>query len=190
MKRMLDELRELNNEEDYSVPADFKAKVIYRINERKSISKLKYIIPSCSVAAAVIIAAVVVSTGKINFESGQRDELEINELYAQNDETTDDFLFDASNLSMSTEETAYGDMTAAIESQNSIALNNEKKMASSSEYYDEIVNMLKINNFEVEKTANGVKVKGKLEDVKLVLFYFEEQLDFTEDGEYVIIKEK
>ena len=60
MKRMLDELKKLNNEENYEVPVDFRKRVISELSSEKKKSKLSsYIISGLSVAAVVIVAVVV-----------------------------------------------------------------------------------------------------------------------------------
>ena len=189
MRRMLDELRELNNEEEIEVPADFRDKVIDRINNDGKSSKLKYIITtSCSVAAIALIAVVVGAKGILN-NSAENSNIEY-DLYTvgeaevedgNNDELFETMLMaDATSVNSSIEE--YKEEPAAK--------NEAKKALSEIGYYDEIINTLEINNIKAEKINEGVRAKGKKEDIEIALFYFENNVTITQDGEYVIIKEK
>ena len=195
MKRMLDELKKLNNEENYEVPVDFRKRVISELSSEKKKSKLSsYIISGLSVAAVVIVAVVVTGNSQ-NSTVWQNDKsvAQVNQV-EWNEETINDentLLFSASmglSKELGMDERNVGN--------DSIDKNAEAVQYAGSEdfkkqYSDEIVDMLKINGMSAELLEDdSVKVKAKKEDVEMVLYYFDGEIEITEQGEYCIIKEK
>lgn len=195
MKRMLDELKKLNNEENYEVPVDFRKRVISELSSEKKKSKLSsYIISGLSVAAVVIVAVVVTGNSQ-NSTVWQYDKFvaQVNQDQG-NEETINDentLLFSASmglSKELGMDERNVGN--------DSIDKNAEAVQYAGSEdfkkqYSDEIVDMLKINGMSAELLEDdSVKVKAKKEDVEMVLYYFDGEIEITEQGEYCIIKEK
>ena len=195
MKRMLDELKKLNNEENYEVPVDFRRRVISELSSEKKKSKLSsYIISGLSVAAVVIVAVVVTGNSQ-NSTVWQNDKFvaQVNQDEG-NEETINDentLLFSASmglSKELGMDERNVGN--------DSIDKNAEAVQYAGSEdfkkqYSDEIVDMLKINGMSAELLEDdSVKVKAKKEDVEMVLYYFDGEIEITEQGEYCIIKEK
>ena len=195
MKRMLDELKKLNNEENYEVPVDFRKRVISELSSEKKKSKLSsYIISGLSVAAVVIVAVVVTGNSQ-NSTVWQNDKFvaQVNQDEG-NEETINDentLLFSASmglSKELGMDERNVGN--------DSIDKNAEAVQYAGSEdfnkqYSDEIVDMLKINGMSAELLEDdSVKVKAKKEDVEMVLYYFDGEIEITEQGEYCIIKEK
>ena len=195
MKRMLDELKKLNNEENYEVPVDFRKRVISELSSEKKKSKLSsYIISGLSVAAVVIVAVVVTGNSQ-NSTVWQNDKFvaQVNQDQG-NEETINDentLLFSASmglSKELGMDERNVGN--------DSIDKNAEAVQYAGSEdfkkqYSDEIVDMLKINGMSAELLEDdSVKVKAKKEDVEMVLYYFDGEIEITEQGEYCIIKEK
>lgn len=195
MKRMLDELKKLNNEENYEVPVDFRKRVISELSSEKKKSKLSsYIISGLSVAAVVIVAVVVTGNSQ-NSTVWQNDKFvaQVNQDQG-NEETINDentLLFSAS-MGLSKELR----MDERNVGNDSIDKNAEAVQYAGSEdfkkqYSDEIVDMLKINGMSAELLEDdSVKVKAKKEDVEMVLYYFDGEIEITEQGEYCIIKEK
>lgn len=177
MKNMLDELRKLDEQEEYEVPIEFREKVITRILKEKSSNKLKYIIPACSAAVVGFIVIFSVSLNKfdreINLESGIQNEYVSDETVelASEDSTYDDLAIVQKNIAMS-----------EMRADTATKLNDE--------YFDEIIDMLKINKVEAHRINNEIKAKGKKEDIEVILFYFENHIELTQDGEYVLIKPK
>ena len=195
MKRMLDELKKLNNEENYEVPVDFRKRVISELSSEKKKSKLSsYNISGLSVAAVVIVAVVVTGNSQ-NSTVWQYDKFvaQVNQDQG-NEETINDentLLFSASmglSKELGMDERNVGN--------DSIDKNAEAVQYAGSEdfkkqYSDEIVDMLKINGMSAELLEDdSVKVKAKKEDVEMVLYYFDGEIEITEQGEYCIIKEK
>lgn len=195
MKRMLDELKKLNNEENYEVPLDFRKRVISELSSEKKKSKLSsYIISGLSVAAVAIVAVVVTGNSQ-NSTVWQYDKFvaQVNQDQG-NEETINDentLLFSAS-MGLSKELR----MDERNVGNDSIDKNAEAVQYAGSEdfkkqYSDEIVDMLKINGMSAELLEDdSVKVKAKKEDVEMVLYYFDGEIEITEQGEYCIIKEK
>lgn len=195
MKRMLDELKKLNNEENYEVPVDFRKRVISELSSEKKKSKLSsYIISGLSVAAVVIVAVVVTGNSQ-DSTVWQNDKFvaQVNQ-GQENEETINDentLLFSAS-MGLSKELR----MDERNVGNDSIDKNAEAVQYAGSEdfkkqYSDEIVDMLKINGMSAELLEDdSVKVKAKKEDVEMVLYYFDGEIEITEQGEYCIIKEK
>lgn len=195
MKRMLDELKKLNNEENYEVPVDFRKRVISELSSEKKKSKLSsYIISGLSVAAVVIVAVVVTGNSQ-DSTVWQNDKFvaQVNQ-DQENEETINDentLLFSAS-MGLSKELR----MDEKNVGNDSIDKNAEAVQYAGSEdfkkqYSDEIVDMLKINGMSAELLEDdSVKVKAKKEDVEMVLYYFDGEIEITEQGEYCIIKEK
>ncbi len=195
MKRMLDELKKLNNEENYEVPVDFRKRVISELSSEKKKSKLSsYIISGLSVAAVVIVAVVVTGNSQ-DSTVWQNDKFvaQVNQ-DQENEETINDentLLFSAS-MGLSKELR----MDERNVGNDSIDKNAEAVQYAGSEdfkkqYSDEIVDMLKINGMSAELLEDdSVKVKAKKEDVEMVLYYFDGEIEITEQGEYCIIKEK
>lgn len=195
MKRMLDELKKLNNEENYEVPVDFRKRVISELSSEKKKSKLSsYIISGLSVAAVVIVAVVVTGNSQ-DSTVWQNDKFvaQVNQ-DQENEETINDentLLFSAS-IGLSKELR----MDEKNVGNDSIDKNAEAVQYAGSEdfkkqYSDEIVDMLKINGMSAELLEDdSVKVKAKKEDVEMVLYYFDGEIEITEQGEYCIIKEK
>lgn len=195
MKRMLDELKKLNNEENYEVPVDFRKRVISELSSEKKKSKLSsYIISGLSVAAVVIVAVVVTGNSQ-DSTVWQNDKFvaQVNQ-DQENEETINDentLLFSAS-MGLSKERR----MDEKNVGNDSIDKNAEAVQYAGSEdfkkqYSDEIVDMLKINGMSAELLEDdSVKVKAKKEDVEMVLYYFDGEIEITEQGEYCIIKEK
>lgn len=195
MKRMLDELKKLNNEENYEVPVDFRKRVISELSSEKKKSKLSsYIISGLSVAAVVIVAVVVTGNSQ-DSTVWQNDKFvaQVNQ-DQENEETINDentLLFSAS-MGLSKELR----MDESNVGNDSIDKNAEAVQYAGSEdfkkqYSDEIVDMLKINGMSAELLEDdSVKVKAKKEDVEMVLYYFDGEIEITEQGEYCIIKEK
>lgn len=195
MKRMLDELKKLNNEENYEVPVDFRKRVISELSSEKKKSKLSsYIISGLSVAAVVIVAVVVTGNSQ-DSTVWQNDKFvaQVNQ-DQENEETINDentLLFSAS-MGLSKELR----MDERNVGNDSIDKNAEVVQYAGSEdfkkqYSDEIVDMLKINGMSAELLEDdSVKVKAKKEDVEMVLYYFDGEIEITEQGEYCIIKEK
>lgn len=195
MKRMLDELKKLNNEENYEVPVDFRKRVISELSSEKKKSKLSsYIISGLSVAAVVIVAVVVTGNSQ-DSTVWQNDKFvaQVNQ-DQENEETINDentLLFSAS-MGLSKEHR----MDEKNVGNDSIDKNAEAVQYAGSEdfkkqYSDEIVDMLKINGMSAELLEDdSVKVKAKKEDVEMVLYYFDGEIEITEQGEYCIIKEK
>lgn len=195
MKRMLDELKKLNNEENYEVPVDFRKRVISELSSEKKKSKLSsYIISGLSVAAVVIVAVVVTGNSQ-DSTVWQNDKFvaQVNQ-DQENEETINDentLLFSAS-MGLSKELRMYERNVG----NDSIDKNAEAVQYAGSEdfkkqYSDEIVDMLKINGMSAELLEDdSVKVKAKKEDVEMVLYYFDGEIEITEQGEYCIIKEK
>lgn len=192
---MLDELKKLNNEENYEVPVDFRKRVISELSSEKKKSKLSsYIISGLSVAAVVIVAVVVTGNSQ-NSTVWQNDKFvaQVNQDEG-NEETINDentLLFSASmglSKELGMDERNVGN--------DSIDKNAEAVQYAGSEdfkkqYSDEIVDMLKINGMSAELLEDdSVKVKAKKEDVEMVLYYFDGEIEITEQGEYCIIKEK
>lgn len=188
MKNLLEELRELNNEESIEVPVDFRDKVVDKIMNEEHTSKLKYIIPACSVAAVMLIAIVVAnnpnnrkttvdSVENMMIASGIQDEYYPEEIDALPTAVNDDLGI------IETEDNTRFESAKAVNASNKIA-------ELDTEYYDEILEMLKINNIEAEKTSDGIRAKGKKEDIEVALYYFEDNIEIKQDGEYVVIKEK
>ena len=194
MKRMLDELKKLNNEENYEVPVDFRKRVISELSSEKKKSKLSsYIISGLSVAAVVIVAVVVTGNSQ-DSTVWQNDKFvaQVNQ-DQENEETINDentLLFSAS-MGLSKELR----MDERNVGNDSIDKNAEAVQYAGSEdfkkqYSDEIVDMLKINGMSAELLEDdSVKVKAKKEDVEMVLYYFDGEIEITEQGEYCIIKE-
>lgn len=192
---MLDELKKLNNEENYEVPVDFRKRVISELSSEKKKSKLSsYIISGLSVAAVVIVAVVVTGNSQ-NSTVWQNDKFvaQVNQDQG-NEETINDentLLFSAS-MGLSKELR----MDERNVGNDSIDKNAEAVQYAGSEdfkkqYSDEIVDMLKINGMSAELLEDdSVKVKAKKEDVEMVLYYFDGEIEITEQGEYCIIKEK
>lgn len=195
MKRMLDELRKLNNEENYEVPLDFRKRVISELSSEKKKSKLSsYIISGLSVAAVAIVAVVVTGNSQ-NSTVWQNDKFvaQVNQDQG-NEETINDentLLFSA-DVGLSKELR----MDERNIGNDSIDKNAEAVQYAGSEdfkkqYSDEIIDMLKINGINAELLEDdSVKVKAKKEDVEMVLYYFDGEIEITEQGEYCIIKEK
>ena len=181
MKNMLEELKNLNNEENYNVPDGFRDRVIEQINAEKKSNIFKYIIPACSVA--VVAICIVVTTGYLKNKSSDT----ANEkLFASNELKEESLELDSFNdVMFATDATGN-----AIEESADMAKKTVMSNETLKEFEDEIINMLGINKIEAEKTENGIKAKGNKEDIEVILFYFIEQIDITQDGEYVIIKEK
>ena len=192
---MLDELKKLNNEENYEVPVDFRKRVISELSSEKKKSKLSsYIISGLSVAAVVIVAVVVTGNSQ-DSTVWQNDKFvaQVNQ-DQENEETINDentLLFSAS-MGLSKELR----MDESNVGNDSIDKNAEAVQYAGSEdfkkqYSDEIVDMLKINGMSAELLEDdSVKVKAKKEDVEMVLYYFDGEIEITEQGEYCIIKEK
>lgn len=192
---MLDELKKLNNEENYEVPVDFRKRVISELSSEKKKSKLSsYIISGLSVAAVVIVAVVVTGNSQ-DSTVWQNDKFvaQVNQ-DQENEETINDentLLFSAS-MGLSKELR----MDEKNVGNDSIDKNAEAVQYAGSEdfkkqYSDEIVDMLKINGMSAELLEDdSVKVKAKKEDVEMVLYYFDGEIEITEQGEYCIIKEK
>ena len=192
---MLDELKKLNNEENYEVPVDFRKRVISELSSEKKKSKLSsYIISGLSVAAVVIVAVVVTGNSQ-DSTVWQNDKFvaQVNQ-GQENEETINDentLLFSAS-MGLSKELR----MDERNVGNDSIDKNAEAVQYAGSEdfkkqYSDEIVDMLKINGMSAELLEDdSVKVKAKKEDVEMVLYYFDGEIEITEQGEYCIIKEK
>lgn len=195
MKRMLDELKKLNNEENYEVPLDFRKRVISELSSEKKKSKLSsYIISGLSVAAVALVAVVVTGNSQ-NSTAWKNDKFvaQVNQDQG-NEETINDentLLFSAS-MGLSKELR----MDERNVGNDSIDKNAEAVQYAGSEdfkkqYSDEIVDMLKINGMSAELLEDdSVKVKAKKEDVEMVLYYFDGEIEITEQGEYCIIKEK
>ncbi len=195
MKRMLDELKKLNNEENYEVPLDFRKRVISELSSEKKKSKLSsYIISGLSVAAVAIVAVVVTGNSQ-NSTVWQNDKFvaQVNQDQG-NEETINDentLLFSA-DVGLSKELR----MDERNIGNDSIDKNAEAVQYAGSEdfkkqYSDEIVDMLKINGMNAELLEDdSVKVKAKKEDVEMVLYYFDGEIEIKEQGEYCIIKEK
>lgn len=195
MKRMLDELKKLNNEENYEVPLDFRKRVISELSSEKKKSKLSsYIISGLSVAAVALVAVVVTGNSQ-NSTAWKNDKFvaQVNQDQG-NEETINDentLLFSA-DVGLSKELR----MDERNIGNDSIDKNAEAVQYAGSEdfkkqYSDEIVDMLKINGMSAELLEDdSVKVKAKKEDVEMVLYYFDGEIEITEQGEYCIIKEK
>lgn len=180
MKKMLEELRNMNNEEDYEVPVDFRKKVINEISKENHKNKaISYIISSLSVAAVAFVAVVIATNQSMyKFEEDMNDEMK----YASyGTENNDNLMFKAISESNNT----MADMEDVVNEKMSVIEDIEKR------YLDEIIDMLKINKIDVEIIDDeSVKAKAKKEDVELILYYFEGEIDIVQDGEYCIIKEK
>lgn len=192
MKRMLDELKKLNNEEKYEVPVDFRTRVISEISAEKKKSKLSSYIISGLSAAAVAVIAVVVTGNSLKFTTLQNDNFETQVNLKQENEYAADGE-DTLLFSMSTNRTnAIEEMYGEYEDLNpDISTNSEKQEELKKQYSDEIIDMLKINGMSAELLDDdSVKVKAKKEDVEMVLYYFDGEIEITEQGEYCIIKEK
>lgn len=180
MKKMLEELRNMNNEEDYEVPVSFRKRVISKISKENHKNKaISYIISSLSVAAVAFVAVVIATNQSMyKFEKDTNDEIE----YASyGTEDNDDLMFKA----IPENSTTMANVEDMAKEKMSVIEDLEKK------YLDEIIDMLKINKMDIEVVdEESVKVKAKKEDVELILYYFEGEIDIVQDGEYCIIKEK
>ncbi len=188
MKKMLEELRNMNNEEEYEVPVNFGKKVINKIQKENHKNKaVSYIISSLSVAAVAFVAVVIATSNSMYKFNEDSDEYLGNEKdtlqYATstyNTKTDDDKLM----FKAIPEKEAY-DLNKTSEIERLEIADVEEK------YLNEIVDMLKINKMDVEILDDeSVKVKAKKEDIELVLYYFDGEIDIVQDGEYCIIKEK
>ncbi len=183
MKNLLEELRELNNEDTYEVPIDFKIRVMERIEDEQSSSKLRYILPICS-AVAVILVAIVIVKGDI-FKKEMPDNSEnIIVAIAGSDNNINEYRIEETKVAAIPEYSAVNDSVATFDT------NLKKSEPLNKEYYDEIIEMLKINNIASEKVENGIRAKGKKEDIEIALYYFLDNVEVIQDGEYVLIKEK
>lgn len=191
MKRMLDELKKLNNEENYEVPVDFRKRVISELSSEKKKSKLSsYIISGLSVAAVALVAVVVTGNNQ-NSTVWQNDRFvaQVNQDQG-NEETENTLRFSITTDLPSTpeivEDGSNDSLSMLVGAAQYTALENAKN-----QYSNEIIDMLKINGMNAELLEDdSVKVKAKKEDVEMVLYYFDGEIEITEQGEYCIIKEK
>ncbi|MBQ9267544.1 MAG: hypothetical protein IJ217_04625 [Clostridia bacterium] len=190
MKKMLEELRELNNEEEYEVPAGFRDKVISSITEERKSSKIKYIIPACFVAAVALVTVVVAGNPNVRTKYHNTDMKE-NQLYATNDANgLEEYALESDLERMLTADMSSATNTAMAGDSYKYNEFEAMKAVSPTEYYNEILDMLKINNVEAEKIDDGVRAKGKKEEIEMILYYFEGEVEITQEGGYVVIKEK
>lgn len=195
MKRMLDELKKLNNEENYEVPVDFRKRVISELSSEKKKSKLSsYIISGLSVAAVAIVAVVVTGNSQ-NSTVWQNDKFvaQVNQDQG-NEETINDenTLLFSTSMGLS-KELGMDERNIGNDSidKNAVAAQYAESEDFKKQYSDEIIDMLKINGMNAELLEDdSVKVKAKKEDVEMVLYYFDGEIEITEQGEYCIIKEK
>lgn len=187
MKNLIEELQKLNNEEDYKVPADFRQKVMNRIEngEKNNIVKFKYIIPILSSAAVILVAAIFV--GKAGtFERQNTDNgtmMVVDGMIAEsleNDRTN--------GVAMGTN---MFDNFISADSAPTAEYNAESTVVkdySQSDFYNEIVDMFKTNDIEAKVDGKSVKAKCTKSEAEEILFYYEGQITITVEGEYVIVK--
>lgn len=185
MKNLLEELRELNNEDEIEVPVDFRDRVMQSIlQEDNHVSRLKYIIPACSVAVIMLVTVIVGNNHKKSYDMNlYKDKTEaenyiLAEANIADDVANEEYMMDSINSSAK----------QLVKSE--VASGVARDSLVDAEYYDEILNMLKINNIEAEKKDGAIRAKGKKEDIEVALYYFEDNIVITQDGEYVVIKEK
>lgn len=190
MKRMLDELKKLNNEENYEVPVDFRKRVISELSSEKKKSKLSsYIISGLSVAAVALVAVVTGNNQNSTVWQNDRFVAQVNQDQG-NEETENTLRFSITTDLPSTpeivEDGSNDSLNMLVGAAQYTALENAKN-----QYSNEIIDMLKINGMNAELLEDdSVKVKAKKEDVEMVLYYFDGEIEITEQGEYCIIKEK
>ena len=186
MSNLLEKLRELNNEDAIEVPADFRKKIISELESKKAtISKFMYIISGVSVAAVALIA--------ITFARGSNREL--NRIESADNYLNDDaFFVSTENVAESSDlSTTRGELLGDYANMNdAVALTPAKDSTEKNlqEYKEEIIEMLKINKINAEILSDGrIKAKAKKEDIEMILYYFNGEIEIEEDGNYCYIKE-
>ncbi len=180
MKKMLEELKNLDIEETYDVPITFRKSVIERIQKEEKHSKMKYIISALSTVAVVIVAVVVVAQGRI--KSNREEEL-MNE-----DVGFYDITMQKPNEPISVEDTDSINDSSEQAATPTEKLSSENVAINMKDYYAEIVDLLNINGIEAKYENDEVKAKDNIENVKMIFFYYEDMVEMEQDGEYVIIK--
>lgn len=192
MKKMLDELRSLNNIEDnYTIPENFSRNIINKIKStKKSSNIIKYVASTVTlVAACFIVVTLVTNSEKLNHvkEDSSTNESQIldkeelkdfdatyNDNFQSNNSVVEDMYVPTESLK---EEVASGTNT-----NDAVLKENYRK-----EYYNTIIDLLKTNNIEAEETKEGIKAKCTKEEAEDILFYYNE-ITITAEENFVIIK--
>lgn len=186
MKNLIEELQNLNNEEEYNVPSDFRQKVMNRIeNEFTNVIKFKYIMPILSSAAVILIAVIFVGkTGSIEMQNAQNDAMMVAD--GMITESIENSRVDVTNDMVNVYDKFIGADNAAMGEQKTESA--PIKDYSQTDFYNEIVDMFKTNDIDAVIDGNFVKAKCTKSEAEEVLFYYEGQITITAQGEYVIVK--
>lgn len=188
MKNLIEELQKLNNEEDYNVPADFRQKVMNRIENDSSnnIIKFKYIIPILSSAAVILVAAIFVGrTGTVERQNAKNDSMMIADGMVAESIENDRTNGVAMGTNMFFDNFISVDSAPTAEYKTELAV---VKDYSQTDFYNEIVDMFKTNDIEATVDGKSVKAKCTKSKAEEILFYYEGQITITVEGEYVIVK--
>lgn len=210
MKKMLDELKKLNN--DVSVPTDFRTNVMRKITNIKQEEKNKHLnkyVISCVSAAAVVVLALVVTlsdNSAMNFDAKSSDMYLEGDMLDFNIATTRDAIEneDVENTMLAEDEVEKAEDTASIFKYDETPTNQSDSLSSPKGAYEDselvnletvsiidIKNILEENKFKVlEESGEKIVVSATLNNLEVLLGEYLDVLVITEYEDKVIVEIK
>lgn len=171
MKKLTEELKNLDIENEYKIPDEFRENVMKKVNKEVKIYNTKYVIATISMAAIVILGFFVAGRNgrMINLK---QDNIQLCE--SVDDQVTFDMVEISNNTVKEYE-------TVAMK-----AMNESRYMYDSSINLNELAKLFKDANIEFEEFEDHLKAKCSIERAEEILSEYDVSIE--SDGEYVIIK--